>query len=100
MTTATRSELLPDTPTVGEFLPGFDASVWFGIGAPKQTPAAIIDTLNREINAALDDPKLKTRLIDLGGTLLAGSPADFGKLIADDTEKWGKLIRAANIKPE
>jgi tripartite-type tricarboxylate transporter receptor subunit TctC len=100
VTTATRSELLPDTPTVGEFLPGFDASVWFGIGAPKQTPAAIIDTLNREINAALDDPKLKTRLIDLGGTLLAGSPADFGKLIADDTEKWGKVIRAANIKPE
>ena len=72
----------------------------FGLGAPKQTPAAIIDRLNREINAALDDPTLKTRLIELGGTLLAGSPADFGKLLADDTEKWGKVIRAANIKAD
>jgi tripartite-type tricarboxylate transporter receptor subunit TctC len=95
-----RWEGLPDTPTVGDFVSGYEASSLFGLGTPKQTPAAIIDTLNREINAALDDPKLKTRLIDLGGTLLAGSPADFGKLIADDTEKWGKVIRAANIKPE
>ena len=72
----------------------------FGLGAPKNTPAEIIDKLNKEINAGLDDPKLKTRLVDLGGTLLAGSPADFGKLIADDTEKWGKVIRAANIKSD
>jgi tripartite-type tricarboxylate transporter receptor subunit TctC len=100
VTGTTRWEGLPDTPTVGDFVSGYEASSLFGLGAPKQTPAAIIDTLNREINAALDDPKLKTRLIDLGGMLLAGSPADFGKLIADDTEKWGKVIRAANIKPE
>jgi tripartite-type tricarboxylate transporter receptor subunit TctC len=100
VTGTTRWEGLPDTPTVGDFVSGYEASSLFGLGAPKQTPAAIIDTLNREINAALDDPKLKTRLIDLGGTLLAGSPADFGKLIADETEKWGKVIRAANIKPQ
>jgi tripartite-type tricarboxylate transporter receptor subunit TctC len=100
VTGATRWEGLPDIPTVGDFVSGYEASSLFGLGAPKQTPAAIIDTLNREINAALDDPKLKTRLIDLGGTLLAGSPADFGKLIADDTGKWGKVIRAANIKAE
>ena len=100
VTGATRWEGLPDTPTVGDFVSGYEASSLFGLGAPKQTPAAIIDRLNREINAALDDPKLNTRLIDLGGTLLAGSPADFGKLIADDTEKWAKVIRAANIKAE
>jgi tripartite-type tricarboxylate transporter receptor subunit TctC len=97
VTGAARWEGLPDIPTVGDFVSGYEASSLFGLGAPKQTPAAIIDTLNRAINAALDDPKLKT---DLGGTLLAGSPADFGKLIADDTEKWGKVIRAANIKAE
>jgi tripartite-type tricarboxylate transporter receptor subunit TctC len=85
---------------VGDFVPGYEASSLFGLGVPKQTSAAIIDTLNREINTALDDPNLKTRLIDLGGTLLAGSPTDFGKLIAEDTEKWGKVIRAAHIKPE
>jgi tripartite-type tricarboxylate transporter receptor subunit TctC len=100
VTGATRWEGLPDIPTVGDFVSGYEASSLFGLGAPRQTPAAIIDTLNREINAALDDPKLKTRLVDLGGTLLAGSPADFGKLIADDTEKWATVIRAANIKPE
>jgi len=100
VTGATRWEGLPDIPTVGDFVSGYEASSLFGLGAPKQTPAAIIDTLNREINAALDDPKLRTQLVDLGGTLLAGSPADFGKLIADDTEKWGKVIRAANIKAE
>ena len=100
VTGATRWEGLPDIPTVGEFVSGYEASSLFGLGAPKQTPAAIIERLNREINAALDDPKLKTRLVDLGGTLLAGSPADFGKLIADDTEKWAKVIRAANIKAE
>jgi tripartite-type tricarboxylate transporter receptor subunit TctC len=100
VTTATRSDALPDVPTVGEFLPGYDASGWYGIGAPKGTPAEIIGKLNKEINAGLADPKIKARLADLGGTLLAGSPADFGKLIADDTEKWGKVVRAANIKAD
>ena len=100
VTTATRSEVLPDIPTVGEFVPGYEASAWSGVGAPKNTPAEIVDKLNKEINAGLADPKIKARLADLGGTVLAGSPADFGKLIADETEKWGKVIRAANIKPE
>jgi tripartite-type tricarboxylate transporter receptor subunit TctC len=100
VTTATRSEALPDIPTVGEFVPGYEASVWFGLGAPRNTPAEIIDKLNSEINAALADPKIKARMAESGGNALAGSPADFGKLIADETEKWGKLIRAANIKPE
>ena len=89
-----------DIPTVGEFLPGYEASAWFGIGAPKGTPAEIVDKLNREINAGLADPKIKARIAELGTTVLAGSPADFGKLIAEETEKWGKVIRAANIKPE
>jgi tripartite-type tricarboxylate transporter receptor subunit TctC len=101
VTSATRWEGLPDIPTVGDFVPGYEASSIFGLGAPKKTPVEIVvDELNRAINAALNDPKLKTRLVDLGGTLLAGSPADFSKLIADDTEKWGKVIRAANIKAE
>ena len=100
VTGATRWEGPPDIPTVGDFVFGYEASSLFGLSAPKQTPAAIIDRLNREINAALDDPTLKRRLIDLGGTLLAGSPAEFGKLLADDTEKWGKVIRTANIKAE
>ena len=100
ISTAVRSELLPDIPTVAEFLPGYEASTWFGVGAPKSTSPTIIDKLNREINAGLADPKVKARIADLGGTVLAGSSADFGKLIADDTEKWGKVIRAANIKPE
>ena len=100
VTTAKRSEVLPDIPTVGDFLPGFEASVWYGIGAPKNTPAEIVDKLNKEINAALADPKMKARLTDLGGTVLAGSPADFGKFIADETEKWGKVVRFAGIKPD
>jgi tripartite-type tricarboxylate transporter receptor subunit TctC len=100
LTSATRSEALPDIPTVGEFVPGYEASYWAGIGAPKGTPAEIVDKLNKEINAALADPNMKTRLADLGGDVLALSPVDFGKLIADETEKWGKVIRAANIKPE
>ena len=100
VTTATRSEALPDIPSVGEFVPGYEASGWFGIGAPKNTPADIVEKLNKEVNAGLADPKLKARLADLGGAVLAGSPADFGKLIADETEKWGKVIRAANIKAE
>ncbi len=90
MTTATRSEVLPDIPTVGEFVPGYEASAWYGIGAPKNTPAEIVDKLNKEINAALADPKMKARLADLGGTVLPGSPADFGKLIADGNRKVGQ----------
>jgi tripartite-type tricarboxylate transporter receptor subunit TctC len=100
VTTATRSEALPDVPTVGDFLLGYEANLWSGFGAPKNTPAEIVVKLNKEINAGLADPRMKARLADLGATVLALSPADFGKLIADDTEKWGKVIRAANIKPE
>jgi tripartite-type tricarboxylate transporter receptor subunit TctC len=99
VTTATRSEMLPELPVIGDFLPGFEASNFFGMGAPKNTPNDIIDRLNKEINTGLADPKMKTRLAELG-PVLPGSPADFGKLIADETEKWGKVIRAANIKPE
>jgi len=98
VTTATRSEALPDISTVGEFVPGYEASGWSGIGSPKNTPSQIVDKLNAETNAGLADPKIKARLADLGGTPLAGSPADFGKFIADETEKWGKVVRAANIK--
>ncbi len=100
VTTATRSEALPDIPTVGEFLPGYEGGIWYGLGAPKATPAEIVNKLNKEVNAALDDPKMKARLADLGGTVLPGSPADFGKHILEETEKWGKVIRAANIKAE
>jgi tripartite-type tricarboxylate transporter receptor subunit TctC len=100
VTTATRSEALPDIPTVGDFVRGFEASSWYGIGAPKNTPAEIVEKLNKEINAGLADPKMKTRLADLGGTVLPGSPAEFRTLIADETEKWGKVIRAANIKAD
>jgi tripartite-type tricarboxylate transporter receptor subunit TctC len=100
VTTAARSEALPDVPTVREFVPGYEASVWYGIGAPRNTPVEVIDKLNREINAGLADPKLQARLVDVGGTVLAGSPADFGKLIAEDTEKWAKVIKLAGIKPE
>jgi tripartite-type tricarboxylate transporter receptor subunit TctC len=100
VTTATRAEALPDVPTVGEFVPGYEASLWQGIGAPKSTPPEIVDRLNREINAALADPKIKARLADLGSTPLVQSPGEFAKLIASDTEKWGKVIRAANIKAE
>jgi tripartite-type tricarboxylate transporter receptor subunit TctC len=97
-TTATRSEALPDIPTVGEFVAGYEASAWFGIGAPKNTPAEIVDRLNKEISAALADPRIKGRLADEGGGQLALSPADFGKLIAEETEKWAKVVRAANIR--
>ena len=99
VTTATRLEMLPDVPTVGEFVPGFEASSMNGLGAPKRTPTEIVDKLNQEINAALAAPKIKARIVDLGLTPLVGSPADLEKLIADETEKWGKVIRAANIKP-
>jgi tripartite-type tricarboxylate transporter receptor subunit TctC len=100
MTTATRSEVLPDIATVGDFLPGYEANNWFGVCAPKNTPADVIYRLNKEINAALADPKIKARFADLGGTVLPGSPSDFGKLIAEETAKWAKVIRAANIKAE
>ena len=100
VTTATRSDALPDIPTVAEFVPGYEASSWYGVGAPKATPAEIVEKLNKEINAGLADAKLKARLADLGGDVLALSPADFGKLIADETEKWGNVIRALNIKVE
>jgi tripartite-type tricarboxylate transporter receptor subunit TctC len=100
VTTATRTEALPDVPAVGEFLPGFEAGDWLGIGAPRNTPAEIVDHLNREIAAALADPKIKARFAELGGTTLALTQAGFGKLIADETEKWAKVIRAANIRPE
>src|SRR5215831_9745583 len=100
VTTATRWDELPDIPTVDEFVPGYEASYWAGIGAPKNTPTEVVDKLNKEINAGLADPKIKARLAELGSTTLAGSPADFAKLIAEETEKWGKVIRAANIKPQ
>jgi tripartite-type tricarboxylate transporter receptor subunit TctC len=100
VTTATRSETLPGIPTMREFLPGYEATSWYGVGVPRNTPAEIVNKLNKEVNAALDDPKMKARLADLGGTPLPGSPVQFGKLIAEETEKWGEVIRAANIKPQ
>ena len=100
MTTTTRSPALPDLPTLSEFVPGYEASPVFGVGTPINTPAEIIDKLNQAINTALADPKMKARLSDLGGTLLAGSPQDFDHLIAEETEKWAKVIRFAGIKAE
>ena len=100
VTTATRSDALPDLPTIGDFVPGYEASTWNGVCAPKNTPADIVDRLNREINAGLADPKLKARLAEMGAWALPGSPADCGKLIADEIEKWGKVIRTGNIKAE
>jgi tripartite-type tricarboxylate transporter receptor subunit TctC len=100
VTAAMRSDALPDIPTVGEFLPGYEASTWYGVGAPKATPAEIVEKLNKEINAGLADAKIKARLLDLGGDVLALSPTDFGKLIADETEKWAKVVKFANIKAE
>jgi tripartite-type tricarboxylate transporter receptor subunit TctC len=100
VTTAARSEILPDIPTMGEFVPGYEASAFFGIGAPRNTPAAIVDKLNKEINAGLVDPKLKAKLTELGGSVLPGLPADFDKLIAADTEKWGKVVKFASLKAD
>jgi len=100
VTTARRSEALPDIPTIGDFVPGFEASQWVGLHAPKNTPSEIIGKLNVEINVGLADPNLRARFADLGGSVFAGSPADFGKLIADDTAKWGKVIKSSGAKPE
>jgi tripartite-type tricarboxylate transporter receptor subunit TctC len=100
VTTALRSEVLPNIPSVSDFVPGYEASAVNGIGAPKATPTEVIDKLNKELNAGLSDPKLKATLANLGASLLVGSPADYGRLIAEETEKWGKVIRAANIKPD
>ena len=97
---ATRSEMLPDIPTVGEFVPGYEAPTWYGLGAPKNTPAEIVAKLNKEINAGLADPKLRARLADLGGIALTGSPSDFGKLIVEETEKWGKVVKFVGIKAD
>jgi tripartite-type tricarboxylate transporter receptor subunit TctC len=100
VTTAVRSEALPDLPTVGDFLPGYETSAWFGVGAPRNTPAAIIEKLNKEINAGLADPRMKARFADLGAAVFMGSPADFSKFIADETEKMAKVIKFAGMKPE
>jgi tripartite-type tricarboxylate transporter receptor subunit TctC len=100
VTTATRSDALPNTPTVADFVPGFEASFWAGVGAPRNTPAEIIDRLNNEINASLADPKMRAQLADLGSMPLVGSPADFGKLIVEETEKWGKVVKLAGMTPE
>jgi tripartite-type tricarboxylate transporter receptor subunit TctC len=100
VTTAQRQDVLPNVPAVAEFLPGYEATAWFGIGVPKNTPAGIVATLNREINAGLTDPKLRARLIDLGGVPLVMTSAEFGKLIASETEKWGKVIRFAHIRAQ
>jgi tripartite-type tricarboxylate transporter receptor subunit TctC len=98
VTSATRQAVLPDVPTVGEFVPGYEGNAWFGIGAPKNTPKEIVDKLNSEINAGLADPKLSARLIDLGGVPMSVTPAEFGKFIADETEKWGKVVKFAGLK--
>ena len=100
VTTVKRQDVLPDVPTVAEFLPGYEATAWFGIGAPKSTPTEIVDKLNREINAGLADPKFKARLVDLGGEPFANSPDDFGKFIVAETDKWAKVVKFAGIKPE
>jgi tripartite-type tricarboxylate transporter receptor subunit TctC len=100
VTSAGRSELLPDLPTVGDFVPGYETNAWQGVGAPKNTPVEIIDRLNKEINAGLADPKIKARVADMGGAMLAGSPANFRKLIADETEKWGKVVKFSGAKPD
>jgi tripartite-type tricarboxylate transporter receptor subunit TctC len=100
VTTTVRSDALPDVPTVADLVPGFEASAWFGIGAPRSTPAETVALLNREINAGIADPKIKARLVDLGGMPIPGSPADFGRLLAEETEKWSKVVKFAGIKAE
>jgi tripartite-type tricarboxylate transporter receptor subunit TctC len=96
----TFGEALPDIPILSDFLPGYEASFWDGFGAPKNTPVEVVERLNREINAALASPRIKARFAELGGSVFAGSPAEFGKFIAEETDKWGRVIRTANIKPE
>jgi tripartite-type tricarboxylate transporter receptor subunit TctC len=100
VTSAARAEVLPQLPTIADFVPGYEASQWYGIAAPKNTPAEIVGKLNREINAAIADPAMKARFAAIGGEPLPGSPAEFGRLIAEETEKWGKVVRAAGLKPE
>jgi tripartite-type tricarboxylate transporter receptor subunit TctC len=100
VTSATRSDTLPELPTVGEFLPGYEATAWFGIGAPRNTPSAVVDELNKQVNAALADPQLKTRLIDLGGTPMPMSVADFANFIAAETGRWAKVVQFSGAKPE
>jgi tripartite-type tricarboxylate transporter receptor subunit TctC len=100
VTTVARSEAFPDLPTVGDFVPGYEASAWLGVGAPRNTPADIVEKLNKEINAGLSDPKMKARLADLGGTVLVGSPADFGKLIVAETEKWARVVKLSGARPD
>ena len=98
VTTATRVDTLPDIPVMNDFVPGYEATAWLGVGAPKGTPAAIVDMLNREINTALADPTIKARIVSLGGIIFSSTPSDFGRFIGDETKRWGKVIRAANIK--
>jgi tripartite-type tricarboxylate transporter receptor subunit TctC len=100
VTTATRFEGAPNIPAIGEVIAGYEATQWYGVAAPKNAPAEIIHKLNKEVDSALKDPKMRARIADLGGTPLLGSPADLAKLVADETEKWGKVIRSANIKPD
>jgi tripartite-type tricarboxylate transporter receptor subunit TctC len=100
VTGTARSDVLPDIPTVGDFVPGYEASGWFGVAAPKNTPTEIIDKLNKQINVALTEPRIRARIADLGGTVFAGSPSDFSKLIAEETEKWAKVIKFSGAKPE
>ena len=100
VTSAARSDVLPDLPTVADVLPGYEASAWYGLGAPKGTPAEFIDKVNTSMNAVLADPKSQARFADLGASLLPGSPAEFGKLVADETEKWGKVVKFAGVKPD
>ena len=100
VTTATRSPALPDVPSVGEFVPGYDASSWHGVYAPRNTPAEVVEKLNKEINAGLADPMLKERLAGLGGTVTPGTPADFGRFLAEETEKWAKVVKFAGLKPD
>ena len=100
VTAANRVEVLPEVPTIGEFLPGYETRAWYGVGVPRNTPARIVELLNKEINAGLVDPAIKAKFSDLGGTVLPGSPSDFGEIIASETEKWGKVVRFANIKAD
>jgi len=100
VTTTARSTALPDIPTLAEFIPGYEASAWYGVSAPRNTPKAVIGKLNKEINVGLADRTLQTRLVDLGGMIVPGSPDDFGKLVSDETEKWARVIKFAGIKPE